>query len=453
MNKTTIAFYTLYYIVTLSVVYFVFIGLPLWDGFFYWVWKAIRSNYLPYGFLIFILLEAAFTLIPALLYRRRHVNEPKQPCGEDVALIIPCHKAEGIIGKTLEHALKVFAPKKIYVVDNGNADSPLDNTRQVCEELGVNYVWVPVGNKLAAIYTGAKVSNARFVMQIDDDVFLNEDMTFPVTDETHCIAYMISATNHNGERKLIHHIQDMEYKHSGIIKGFQSWAGSTMFAHGAISLWRCSTLLTVLDNHAMYSMSDDWFTGFKANDMGYRIDVCDRGFVNTDAPSTWFTASRQGGYGNADLFSQRFGRWYRTRLVQIFYMVYYLVCSWSLPLRVLLVQKLFFLWDIFNSLLNLAKIWVFVFYVLYDWKFTLVMAAASVGLSVIGFVVFNYHQLRSNERLPWWIILVFPLYALYDTFVFVAAVLYSLVVIPRVLFHKSQKLTDNEKIQAVIAAA
>jgi hypothetical protein len=451
MKKSIIAAYSLYYIVSLSVIYFVFVGYPLWDGFFYWLWKAIRNSQLKYGYLLFILLEACFTLLPIIFYKRKYTKKEKVACGDNIALIIPCHKAEGIIKKTLEEALKVFEAKNIYVIDNGNSDVPLDNTSSICEEMGINYKWVSVGGKLSAIYVGVKLTEQyEYVMQIDDDVLLNEDMTFPINEKTHCIAYTISASNHNGDKKIIHHMQDMEYKHSGIVKGFQSWFGSTMFAHGAISLWRRSTLLDVLENHAMYPMSDDWFTGFKANQLGYNIDVCDRNFVNTDAPATFFTKSREGGYGDATLFSQRFGRWYRTRLVQIFYMLYYCLFSWNLPLRVSLVQKIFFLWNIFQSLLNFSKIYMFIFYLIYDWKFTMIMFAACIGIGIIGFLIFNYYQLQNGERLPFWVLFVFPIYSLYDSLVFCMAILYSILVNPIVLFNKGEKLNNNEKLKNII---
>lgn len=451
MNKSIILAYSLYYLLSISIFYFVFVGFPLWDGFFYWLWKAIRASELKYGYLLFILLEASFTLLPMILYRRRYVNKEKVKCGDNIALIIPCHKAENIIKKTLEEALKVFDAKNIYVLDNGNSDVPFDNTSSICQEMGINYKWVPVGGKLSAIYVGAKLTEKyEYVMQIDDDVFLNDDMTFPVNENTHCIAYTIGASNHNGDKKIIHHLQDFEYKHSGIVKGFQSLLGSTMFAHGAISLWRRSTLLDVLENHVMYAMSDDWFTGFKANQLGYNIDVCDRNFINTDVPSSFFTKSRQGGYGDATLFSQRFGRWYRTRLIQIFYMLYYCLFSWNLPLKICIVQKFFFLWDIFNSLLSFSKIYMFVFYVIYDWKFTLIMFAACLGLGLIGFLMFNYYQLRTGERLPFWIVFVLPVYSTYESVVFCLAILYSIIINPRVLFHKGEKLSDNQKLKNVM---
>jgi len=454
-NIKLIGLYALYYLITLSFIYITFVGYPIWDGFFYWLWKAVRNNHIQYGFLIFIMLEFFYTSLPVILYKRKYTqsksNQNTNQNTNNIGLLIPCHNAQKVLPKTLQNALKIFKRENIYIIDNGNSDSPPSTeTRDICVQHGVRYVWVPEGSKISSIYVGAKIMKHDFVMQIDDDVLLNEEMIFPINDETHCLAYMISASSHDGKKNMLHHLQDMEYKHSGIIKGFQSWVGSTMFAHGAISLWRRMTLIEILEKHTLYPISDDWFTGFKANELGYKIDVCDKNFSETDAPNTLFTTSRKSGYGNATLFSQRFSRWYITRFIQIIYMLYYIVCCWKLPGRRIVAQKFFFLWDIFNTLLNSSKLYIFVFYLLYDWKFTLIMYAACIGLSFLNFLVFNYNQLLSNERLPLWVMFVFPLYSTYDSFVFFISILYSIVINPAVLFHTKEKLSSNIKVNNTI---
>lgn len=449
LNFKKVSLYSLYYIFLFATIYFVFIGIPFWDGFFYWLWKAIRVFKLAYGYLMFLLLEFCLTVIPIIIYRRKHIKTKTEKTN-DIALIIPCHKAGDIIKDTLEAALKVFEPQNIFVIDNGNSSEPLDNTNLICEELGINYKWVSVGSKVAAIYVGAKITkNYKYVMQIDDDVFLNEDMSFPVDENTDCIAYMISADSHRGNKNIIHHLQDMEYKHGGIIRGYQ---GSPMFAHGAISLWNRLTLINVLENHQMYKISDDWFTGYTCNAMGYNITVCDRNFVKTDVPSNLFFKSRQGGYGNATLFSQRFGRWYRTRIIQMFYTCYYMFFVWKqkLPIYKVFLQKMFFLWDIMQTLLNYSRLFMFVFYVLYDWRFTLILWGACLATGMLNFLILNYYQLQKEERLPFWLIFIAPIYSVYDSVVFCLTLTYSLLTNPFVLFNKDQKLKENDKILKII---
>lgn len=445
--------FALYYLLLLCSFYFILIGYPLWDGFFYWVWKSIRNHTIQYGYLLFLLIEIVFTTLPLLFYTRKDLDN-KVDKSSEIALIIPCHRAEKIIQKTLEHALKVFSCDSIYVVDNGSSETPLDNTRQICEEMGVNYTWVPVGGKEYAIYVGAKITKTyKYVMQIDDDVFLNDDMSFPIKDDTACIAYMISAINSQGKKTLLHDIQDHEYKHSGIIKGVQSRFGSTMFAHGAISLWNREILINVMENHPMYRISDDWFTGYVLNSMGKRVDVCDRNFVETDVPENifeMFKSSRTSGYGNATLFSQRFNRWYKTRGIQLFYILYYILFNWKQEFKVAIVQKIFLLWDMMNSILSFSKYWIMTFYAIINVQFTFIMYGACVASGMVGFLIFNYYQLKENERLPLYMIIINPLYNLYDTYVFFGSVIYSMFYNPFILFNKKEKFTDNQKIQEIL---
>jgi hypothetical protein len=63
------------------------------------------------------------------------------------ALLIPCYKSATIIGPTLKAALKVFPAKNIFVLANGNSETPLDNTEEVCRLYGVN-----VSNEYLQIY-------------------------------------------------------------------------------------------------------------------------------------------------------------------------------------------------------------------------------------------------------------------------------------------------------------
>ena len=48
---------------------------------------------------------------------------------KSTALLIPCYKSAEIIGPTLKAALEIFPPENIFVIANGNSETPLDNTR------------------------------------------------------------------------------------------------------------------------------------------------------------------------------------------------------------------------------------------------------------------------------------------------------------------------------------
>jgi len=87
MKITIIFAYILYYILTVSIIYLLFIGLPIWYGFFCWLWKNLQNNYVKYGYLIFVFLETFFTLMPIIFYKIRYLKNNQKLCGDNIALI------------------------------------------------------------------------------------------------------------------------------------------------------------------------------------------------------------------------------------------------------------------------------------------------------------------------------------------------------------------------------
>jgi cellulose synthase/poly-beta-1,6-N-acetylglucosamine synthase-like glycosyltransferase len=429
-----IALFSLYYLAVAAVLFFGFIGVPLYNGWFPYVFALLKNNTgVAYGYLIFILIESGVTLIRLLVFRRKYVAHDSISRQSNTALVIPCHRAEATIGTTLTNALKVFDAQSIFVVDNGKSETPLDNTASVCAEMGVNYTWVPRPSKPNAIYVGAKkASNFDFIMQIDDDVNLPEDITFPTDSAFDAMAYTISAGTNVGTRNVLHHCQDLEYKTAGIMKGFEAMVGgSTLFAHGAISLWKRDALVAVLEKHPLFPISDDWFSGYTANALGYRIGVCDRQFIETDAPGTLYLArsqDRTGGYGSGTLFAQRV-RWYTMQLAQIPYLLFFVFCVWK-PRVSILMQKLVFLWMVLSKVMAYTRHYMFVFYMILNPILSTILLASYIAVGIIKFALLNVIHLSKEERIPWYIALVFPLYQIHDSLLYFGTMLYSVIAYP-----------------------
>lgn len=72
-----------------------------------------------------------YAFVPLLVLFESTPPSVVQPCDDnpahDTALLIPCYKSETIIGPTLEAALKIFPASQIFVIANGNSETPLDN--------------------------------------------------------------------------------------------------------------------------------------------------------------------------------------------------------------------------------------------------------------------------------------------------------------------------------------
>ncbi len=249
------------------------------------------------------------------------IDPTKTPGVHNTALLIPCYKSAKIIGPTLVAALKIFPPNHIYVLANGNSPTPLDDTEEVCRPYGVNHIWSPVGSKIVAQFVGCYAAkHFENVLLIDDDCALPAN--FPIVSDRmkgkiQCVGYTIKSVGPNSSRgTLCQQAQDLEYKISGLQRQFAGVIGSATFPHGAISLWNTRFLIQTFHTHPGFSVSEDWFFGHVARELGCRITMCSAIFVETETPTDVFFAARggsRGGFGEMTVFKQRFYRWSKSQ--------------------------------------------------------------------------------------------------------------------------------------------
>ena len=180
----------------------------------------------------------------------------------------------------------------------------MDNTAAVCDQYGVSHTWSPIGSKIVAQFVGCYVTKRfPYVLLIDDDCLLPPN--FPiVTDRIHgktlCIGYTIKSVGPNRSKgTLCQQAQDVEYKLSGLQRAFAGKIGSATFPHGAISIWDRKLLIKTFQAHPGFSVSEDWFFGHVARQLGCRIQMCTAVFVETETPSAIFLSGggARGGFG------------------------------------------------------------------------------------------------------------------------------------------------------------
>jgi hypothetical protein len=126
--------------------------------------------------------------------------------------------------------------------------------------------------------------------------------------------------------------QDLEYKLSGIQREFAGKIGSATFPHGAISLWDRELLVKTFHEHPGFSVSEDWFFGHVARQLGCRIKMCSQVFVETETPTAVFVSGggSRGGFGEMTIFQQRFKRWNFFFVNGMYYDMAYILGSWKL---------------------------------------------------------------------------------------------------------------------------
>ncbi|KAL8787561.1 MAG: hypothetical protein Q9213_002123 [Squamulea squamosa] len=466
-NAVQIGFEYSFYLLLLASIYFVFVGVPLWNGLVLTIYYVFDMKLVvPAGTAIFLGIGFLYAYLPLLIPFEKEPPEHPPPGSpdrvekgqpNDAALLIPCYKSEKLIGATLEAALKVFPAQNIFVVANGNSPTPLDNTAAVCEKYGVSHTWSPIGSKIVAQFVGCYVAKRfPYVLLIDDDCLLPPN--FPIvtdrfTSRVKCIGYTIKSVGPNSSKgTLCQQAQDVEYKISGIQRAFAGKIGSATFPHGAISIWERELLIKTFQAHPGFSVSEDWFFGHVARQLGCRIQMCTAVFVETETPDSIFFSGggARGGFGEMTIWKQRFFRWNFFFVSGLYYDLAYILCDWKLGWWEL-GAKLFVFQEVYETLLYLLAPFVLPISFYVRPAFSGYLYAATIMLYMVNVVIFNYVHLRSrHESVSVLCLLYYLPYKVILTFVNIASCYYSIYKYAKYFAKRHPKVIEDEKAVAVV---
>jgi hypothetical protein len=387
-----------------------------------------------------------------------NIDPNRTPGVHNTALMIPCYKSAKIIGPTLEAALKIFPPSHIFVIANGNSPTPLDDTELVCRPYGVNHVWSPVGSKIVAQFVGCYAAKGfKNVLLIDDDCALPPN--FPIvsdrmTPKIKCIGYTIKSVGPESSRgTLCQQAQDLEYKISGIQRALAGYVGSATFPHGAISLWDTEFLIQTFYRHPGFSVSEDWFFGHVARQLGSRITMCTSVFIETETPNAVFFSSggARGGFGEMTIFKQRFYRWNFFFVNGIYYNMAYILGSWKLGFWEI-GAKFFVFQEIYETLLYLFTPFVLPISIIVRPDFFGYLFAGTFVLYFLNAIIFNELHLRlKKERVgSTCLYLYYMPYKIVLTLINVGSCYYSLYKYARYFAQRHPKIVEDEKAVDVV---
>jgi len=454
------------YVFLVCFIYFVLIGMPLWRGAVWWLYWVVENKFVfAGGFSITLGIAFFYAFAPLLILFEKdppptdpNTDTVMQHNVQDTALLIPCYKSAGLIAATLEAALKVFPAEHIFVLANGNSETPLDNTEEICQPYGVNHLWCPIGSKIVAQFVGCYAAKAfKNVLLIDDDCALPEN--FPVVTDrlkgnVMCIGYTIKSVGPNSSKgNLCQQAQDLEYKLSGIQRAFAGKVGSATFPHGAIALWDRELLVKTFHEHPGFSVSEDWFFGHVARKLGSRIKMCTQVFVETETPTAVFFSGggSRGGFGEMTIFSQRFKRWNFFFVNGMYYDMAYILGSWKLGWWEI-GAKIFVFQEVYETLLYLLTPFILPISFIVRPEFAGILLASTVVMYLLNTVIFNeIHLRRKNERLGWVLVYVYYLpYKIVLTGINVASCYWSLYKYARYFAKRHPKVTEDEKAVEVI---
>ncbi|KAK7746428.1 hypothetical protein SLS53_002387 [Cytospora paraplurivora] len=457
-----------FYTVLICFIYFVLIGLPLWKGAVYWLYWVVGHKFviaggwsITIGIAVFYAFGPLFLLFekePPVVEHPEGFDKNSLPGVADTALLIPCYKAANIVGATLEAAVKIFPPSHIFVIANGNSETPLDNTEDVCLPYGVNHIWSPVGSKIVAQFVGSYAAKGfKNVLLIDDDCALPPN--FPVvsdrlTDTVKSIGYTIKSVGPNSSKGTwCQQAQDLEYKISGLQRALAGKMGSATFPHGAISLWDRDFLIKTFHDHPGFSVSEDWFFGHSCRRLGGRIKMCTSVFVETETPPAVFFSSggSRGGFGEMTVFKQRFSRWNFFFVNGMYYNMHYILTSWKLGWWEI-GAKIFVFQEVYETLLYLFTPFILPISFVVSPAFCGYLLAGTAVMYLANVVVFNELQLRlRNERIGWDVLLFYYMpYKIVLTAVNVASCYWSLYKYARYFAKRHPKVIEDEKAVEVV---
>ncbi|KAK6000485.1 hypothetical protein QM012_003731 [Aureobasidium pullulans] len=457
-----------FYLILVAFVYFVLIGLPLWKGAVYWLYWVFQHKFAVAGtWSITIGIAFIYAYTPLLVFfekdppmpaDRDNIDPNRTPGVHNTALMIPCYKSAKIIGSTLEAALKIFPPSHIFVIANGNSPTPLDNTEVVCRPYGVNHVWSPVGSKIVAQFVGCYAARGfKNVLLIDDDCALPPN--FPIVSDRmtpmiKCIGYTIKSVGPESSRgTLCQQAQDLEYKISGIQRALAGYVGSATFPHGAISLWDREFLIETFYKHPGFSVSEDWFFGHVARQLGSRITMCTSVFIETETPSAVFFSSggARGGFGEMTIFKQRFYRWNFFFVNGLYYNMAYILGSWKLGFWEI-GAKLFVFQEVYETLLYLLSPFVLPISIIVRPAFFGYLFAGTFGLYFLNVMIFNELHLRlKKERVgSTCLYLYYMPYKVVLTLVNVGSCYWSLYKYAQYFARRHPKIVEDEKAVDVV---
>ncbi|KAI5207371.1 hypothetical protein E4T39_01841 [Aureobasidium subglaciale] len=455
-----------FYAVILAVSYFLLIGVPLWKGAYWELYLVFKHKLnLTGSWSIVIAVAFAYAYSPLLILFEPDPPMPEEPIDAtkthnvaDTALMIPCYKAASLIGATLEAATKVFPPSHIFVVANGNSPTPLDETEEICRPYGVNHVWSPVGSKIVAQFVGCYAAKEfKNILLIDDDCALPPN--FPIVSDrlkgkVMCMGYTIKSVGPNSSKgTLCQQAQDLEYKISGIQRALAGKIGSATFPHGAISLWDREFLIKTFTKHPGFSVSEDWFFGHVARQLGCRTQMATSVFIETETPSSVFFSSggSRGGFGEMTVFKQRFLRWNFFFVNGMYYNLHYILFSWELGWWEL-GTKLFVFQEIYETLLYLATPIVVPISLAVRPQFFFELMALTFVLYMTNAVIFNeLHLRRKNEKVPQKCVWLYYMpYKLILTFVNVASCYYAIYKYATYFANRHPKIIEDEKAVNVV---
>jgi cellulose synthase/poly-beta-1,6-N-acetylglucosamine synthase-like glycosyltransferase len=363
-------------------------------------WSAGWSNGLVFAVLFCALVDFVKVIVELLgrTEPRRFVSDPSL-----VTAVIASRNGAHVLPGTVGELLRVLAPERIIVVDDGSTDS----TAQVAAGLGVQvHQFRRTKGKAGAIHYAVHRVETPLTLLLDDDTRLG-GARIPTSLLSHdghdAVAFHVLPDRRDREgargNHFLGHLQRYEYgKSMEIGKRFHDGTQSVSCVSGAIGLFRTADLNQLHHRHTGVFQGEDLQRTLLHLLEGKRI-------VFANEPVWTVAPSRIGAW-----LRQRLHGWYPGLYHQLFNLTRLLVrrgVSWRLRYEML--------YNLYTFASDPLKSW------------SIVVIAITPGLRIWALVL--YLAYLAFELYPWWVIrqpgsrrraplgvlLVYPLYGAVNT--------------------------------------
>lgn len=376
LNERVVA----YSFLILLLSYIIFYGLFVSKGFDF----SFNILYLTVLIPIF-LIDNIRTLIESLFRGQFHIGFEDL---KKVTVVIPTCNGWPVLEPTIMSLLKRFPPENIIVAANGSRD----DSYKKAAEFGVRLYEIekPVG-KVNAINYALEEVKTPYTLIMDDDTLINNAIvpTSALEEGYEAVAFRVLPIIEN----YITQIQDHEYRKSmDLGKTFQNKYSTVQTISGAIGLFRTKELKRQINLHSGEFSGEDLQRTLLIHLTGTTKGVVvTNATVMTAVPNTFLA-----------LFFQRISGWNPGFYSNIKYYISLLFSpktKW--PLRFDAFYVLVFIIGLdFFRLVSLPVI------IFYPWFFVIFYIAYVLSESL--------PYLKMGRKGPYWVILIFPLYGLFN---------------------------------------
>lgn len=264
----------------------------LWVGKIFFAWPNHLVHVL-FGFAVAAVVGVgAFSIILALVRRRRRPTYPANLPIQPVSVVLAAYNEEPVIARTLRNlAASRYPLIEIIVVDDGSADGTSAEVEQlVREDARIRLIRQDNTGKWAALNRGIAQAKGEIVVTLDADTVFTPDTIgnlvrqFAVDEDGRLGAVAGVVRVGNRERNFLTRWQALEYlTQIGVERAAHAQIRAIPIVPGACAAWR-KTAIQQSGGYSNSTLAEDCDLSLSLQRVGWQVSQDDDAIAYTEAP-------------------------------------------------------------------------------------------------------------------------------------------------------------------------